>query len=1065
MKPAFRTHLLFLLLASAGWALVPQLPFRLQPSRTLPGLTLAWQWPQTAPELIEQQATSVIEGAMATLAGLRRIRSVSRVGEGRIELRFDPSRDLDLARFEVAARLRQLRASLPEGMSYPRIAPQYPDENAQRPLLTYTLRGDATPAVLYRYAAEQLLPRLARLPGVATVRAHGGQPHAWALCYDPQALTSVGLAPQTLGSAVQAALGQQALGPGQSWQAIPPRPDGSLTPAALRDWPIAFAPTDSAPTLRRLGDLTTLRYEPQPPPAYQRIDGLSAVTLSLRSEPGANQLQVAQAVRAEGVRFSASLPRGYALAVSYDATEFLRAELTQIGWRSALALGLLLLFVGLYRRSWRYLGQMLLSLGLTLGLAALGAYLLGVELHLYSLAGLTLAFGLVIDNSLVMSEHLRQHGDRGVFLALLAATLTTLGALSVVLALEDDLRLRLLDFAQVMALSLLASLAVAWGWWPVVQQAETQSGRNTKKGRSNAQREQFRRGRRVLWWLRGYGRFLRMLRPGRGLWIALGVLGFGLPVFLLPKEVEGWPRYNAVIGSDTYQEEIKPWVDRLLGGSLRLFVQETYPNARYRDPERTALYIQAQLPYGTTIEQMNQTMRPIEQFLGQFAEIDQFQTSIRSSQDARIVVYFTPEGVRSGFPYQLKSEAIREANALAGADWSVYGVGQGFSNAANMGSKSNRITIKGYDYQQLLRHGARLQAELLAETRIQAVFLNGEPRYDYRPHDQLVLDLDPAALARQGQTPQSAWQQVQARSLAPRPLGQVYLAGEYAPLLLISTDSLGSQRWQVMQQPLPVATSSAPGDSLPPLKLARAGRLTREPSSQSIVRVNQEYQLLVEYDFLGPYALGERVQARHVARTNAWLPLGYRAEGGRRYGRWSEAEQQQYGLLLPVLLIMFALCAILLESLRQPLAVLSLVPVSFIGVFLTFYLLGANFDQGGYAALLLLSGISVNAGLYLVNDYNRYRRRYPRRAPLACYLKAVHSKLLPILLTIVSTLLGMIPFVIGEEAPFWYALALGTMGGLICSLLAVLVYVPLGVMLPRDARAGGPSTAWQQFLI
>ena len=566
-----------------------------------------------------------------------------------------------------------------------------------------------------------------------------------------------------------------------------------------------------------------------------------------------------------------------------------------------------------------------------------------------------------------------------------------------------------------------------------------------------------RRVRRVLWWLRGYGRFLRGVRRWRGLWLAAGVLGFGLPVFLLPKEIEGWPRYNAVIGSDTYQEAIKPWVDRLLGGSLRLFVEETFPNARYRDPERTALYIQAQLPYGTTIGQMNQTMRRLELFLAQFEEIDQFQTSIRSSQDARIVVYFTPGGQRSGFPYQLKQQAIREANALAGADWSVYGVGQGFSNAANMGGKGNRITLKGYDYQQLLRYGARLKAELLGETRIQAVFLNGEPRYDYRPHDQLVLALDPPALAGLGQTPQSAWRQVQARSLAPRPLGQVYVGGEYAPLLLRATDRLGSQRWQVMQQPL--AASADGRDSLAYLKLAAVGRLTREPSSQSIVRVNQEYQLLVEYDFLGPYALGQRVQARHVDRANAWLPLGYRAEGGRRYGRWSQEAQQQYGLLLPVLLIMFGLGAILLESLRQPLAVLSLVPVSFIGVFLTFYLLGANFDQGGYAALLLLSGISVNAGLYLVNDYNRYRRRYPRRTPLACYLKAVHSKLMPILLTIVSTLLGMVPFVIGEEEPFWYALALGTMGGLVCSLLAVLVYVPLGVVSQAAERASGRDVA------
>jgi multidrug efflux pump subunit AcrB len=999
-------------------------------------LTLSWQWPQATPALIDQQSTSIIEGAMATIAGLREIRSTSRPGQAQIELGFDPERNMGMARFEVAARLRQLRDRLPLRMTYPHIDQSSPDAQAAGPLLTYTLRGEAPPAVLHRYAEEQMVPLLAQLPGVATVEAYGGQPHAWELQPDAQRLGSQGLSPQALAQSIQGAFTRQVLTPTQTYQALPPQEHGSLTRRQLLDWPIEVSSLDSPLLMRRLGDLMTLRYHPQSPLAYLRINGLSAVTLVIRSESGRNQLQVAKQVDAEVAQMRRSLPPGYTLAVSDDATEFLRQELTQIGWRSGLALGLLLLFVGWYRRSWRYLGQMLLSLWITLGLAALGAYLLGVELHLYSLAGLTLAFGLMIDNSLVMSDHLRQHGDRGVFLALLAATLTTLGALSIVYALEEEVRLHLLDFVQVMALSLLASLAVAWWWWPVVPGTEKTA--RTKRS--------MRRKRRVLKWLHGYGQFLRMVQRRRGLWLLAGGLGFGLPVFLLPREVEGWPRYHLVIGSETYQQEVKPWVDRLLGGSLRLFMEETFPRARYQEPVRTALFVDAKLPYGTTIEQMNETMRPLEHFLGRFSEIDQFQTTIRSSQDARIVVYVTPEGQRNGLPYRLKAQVIQAVNALAGADWSVYGVGQGFSNATNMGSKGHRIVLKGYDYQQLLRHAERLQADLLAETRIQEVFVNGEWRDDYRPHDQLRLQVDTKALALAGQTPQMLWQRVQAYNLAPRPLRHLYLEGEYAPLWLRPRNSLESQRWQVMQQPVALpAAAEGEGRVRSPLKLATVARLTREPTSEAIVRVNQEYQLLLEYDFLGPNELARRVQRRLIDQTNDWLPLGYQVDSGQKLGRWTRKERMQYGLLLPVLLIIFGLCAILLESLRQPLVILSLVPLSFIGTFLVFYWSSANFDQGGYAALLLLSGVSVNAGLYLINDYNRYRHRYPRRTPWACYLKAVHSKLMPILLTILSTLLGMIPFVIGEEAPFWYALALGTMGGLVFSLLAVLVYLPLVV--------------------
>lgn len=1047
MQHRFAILLTFTLLAGIGWALVPRLPFRLQPSQALPALTVSYQWPQAGPELIEQQATSVIEGALATLSDLREVRSTTYPGRGRITLEFDPKRDMDLARFEVSARLRQLRSRLPEGMSFPTIQAQYPDEEADRPLLTYTLSGPAPPDELYRYAEEQLKPALARLPGLARVDLYGDQPYAWELRYDPAQLQALGLTPTELGRLAKQPFAQRSLTPTVQLRALAHGSEGELRRQDLLNWPLRLPTEDSSLLLRRLGDLATLQRQPQPPPAYQRINGLSAVNLLLRSEPQANQLALAEAVRTELDRLSEAFPPGYALRVSYDATTFLREELVKIGSRSALALGLLLLFVLLVSRSWRYLGQIFLSLLATLGLAALGAYFLKLELHLYSLAGLTLSFGLVIDNSLVMSEHLRLHGNRRVFLALLAATLTTLGALSVVYALDEATRLRLVDFALVMGLSLSASLAVAWWLLPAMA------------GRPRRSRRPARSKRALVRALRGYGRFLHLARRGRWLLVVLGVLGFGLPVFLLPEEVEenGWKWYNESLGSTTYQREVKPWIDLILGGSLRLFLEETYPQARYQDPERTALYVRAQLPYGTSIEQMNETIRVIENFLVQFDEIDQFQTTINSSQDARLVILFRDSAERAGFPYRLKSRLISQANSLTGADWSVYGVGRGFSNAIGMGGKNSRIVLKGYNYQQLRRYGERLKAELLQHPRIQEVYLNGKLRYDYRPHDELVLSVDARALATLGSHPQALWEQMRQRNLAPQPLRYAFIDGRYEPLMLRPQSDEAGKRWQVMEGrveslELKVQSSKLEGGKphLSPsegqIKIGEVASLTKEPVNDLIERHNQEYQLLVEYDFIGPTGLQRKVQQRMIEQTNGWLPLGYRAEWMRYRSGWNKEDPKQYGLLIPVLLIILGICAILLESLRQPLAVLSLVPVSFIGVFLTFYLFSVNFDQGGYASFLLLSGISVNAGLYLINDYNAYRRLYPQRSALTCYLKAVRSKLMPILLTTLSTLLGMIPFVIGEAEPFWFALAMGSMGGLVFSLLGVLVYLPLAVV-------------------
>ena len=170
--------------------------------------------------------------------------------------------------------------------------------------------------------------------------------------------------------------------------------------------------------------------------------------------------------------------------------------------------------------------------------------------------------------------------------------------------------------------------------------------------------------------------------------------------------------------------------------------------------------------------------------------------------------------------------------------------------------------------------------------------------------------------------------------------------------------------------------------------------------------------------------------------TNQMLPLGYRAETGGRY-RWSEEdEKEQYLLIFLVVGIIYMICAILLESWVQPLAIIFLIPVSFIGTFLTFYLFEFNFDQGGYAAFLLLSGISVNAGLYLINDFNHFRKQLPGNSFLRPYIKSFHSKIVPVLLTILSTMLGLVPFLTGgENDPFWFSLAVGTMGGLLFRFL------------------------------
>lgn len=115
-------------------------------------------------------------------------------------------------------------------------------------------------------------------------------------------------------------------------------------------------------------------------------------------------------------------------------------------------------------------------------------------------------------------------------------------------------------------------------------------------------------------------------------------------------------------------------------------------------------------------------------------------------------------------------------------------------------------------------------------------------------------------------------------------------------------------------------------------------------------------------------------------------------------------------------------------SLRQPLVIIVMISIWFIGVFLTFSLFGLKFDRGGFASFVLLSGLVVNAGICLINDYNIFRRN-GIRAGLHTYIRAYNRKIVPIMLTVLSTVLGLVPFVVISREPFWFSFAAGAMGG------------------------------------
>ncbi|MDE5610399.1 MAG: efflux RND transporter permease subunit, partial [Odoribacter sp.] len=224
------------------------------------------------------------------------------------------------------------------------------------------------------------------------------------------------------------------------------------------------------------------------------------------------------------------------------------------------------------------------------------------------------------------------------------------------------------------------------------------------------------------------------------------------------------------------------------------------------------------------------------------------------------------------------------------------------------------------------------------------------------------------------------------------------------------------------------------------------GNLTEGQAFENIAKSNQEYEIQVQYDFLGDYMLSNKTKERILKEMNRDMPVGFRVKESNRwsyyYWRGAGGIDKRIWYILLVITIIYFICSVLLESLKQALVVITIAPISFIGCFLGFYFFGLTFNEGGLAAFIMMCGLSVNAILYIINDYNNKVKNGSPRG-LATYLRAYNAKIIPILLTIVSTMLGFIPFLIGEISDFWFSLAVGTMSGLAFSLLVLIGILPV----------------------
>ncbi|HET9581986.1 MAG TPA: efflux RND transporter permease subunit [Gemmatimonadota bacterium] len=1002
-------------LAALGIPSAWRMPVGLLPEVDFPRLEVSTDWPGASPEQVEMWISSPVEAAAHEVGGARSVRSVSWAGRSAVTVEFEPGKDMEFARLELAERLAALATRLPVGSRRPEIEWWVPDALAEAawPLLVYTLAGPVTAGALREYAEQELVPGLSAVRGVGAVEVLGGTRREIRVRLDPERMAALGIELDAVRRALRSDLDLVDAG------GLVRRRDLAFT-VAIVDGPEEIAdlealvvePGSSRGPPVRLGQIARVALTYAEPTELQRLNGDPAVTLDIRPLPGANAIATVDRVRERLGALAGRLPEGYRVVEDHDGSERIRDQVGGLRDRGLASIACVLLVLLAAFRRWPpallVLGTIAASLLVTIDLMALA----GLSLNLLTLAGLAMGIGLIDDNAIVVLEAIeartaalapsrREQGmvvrtaARQVVHPLIAASVTNLIVFVPFLYLQGDLRAYYVPFAMTVGLALLASLGVAFSLVPALAPRVSSPGnpehvtrRAGVPGGAPRLRDLYRRA------------ILRSVAHPRATVAA---------AFLL-LAVSGW----------LFREEV-PQGRTFAGLGDQDFVA-----------------VQITMPPGAGLDRTDEVARRIEARLSGQEQVDRYATRVGPGH-ASIHLAFPDSLTATGEPAAVRERLAAHARTIGGAVVGVYGFGPGFHGAGG-GPPRYGLGLKGYDYRELDRLMGDLAGRLERYPRIRDVDPDRAGHwFDRQRETELVLVPDRSRLAAYGLPVADFVGRVAARTGGGTARGAVTLAGEPVDLSL-AMSRVGEPDVEALLD----LTLEAPTGT--PLRVADVGRVRGRSTTGAIVREDQQYQRIVTYEFRGPRKLGDRVRDGVVAATA--LPPGFELETGRSFWEYEEGEKAELALVVALAVaLVYMVTAALFESLRAPLVVLGAVPLALIGVFLLHVHTRETFTRESWIGVVMMAGIVVNNAILVVDRIGTLRRggEGPALGLQEAAVRGTLDRVRPILMTTGTTVLGLLPLVLfGEPGTqgLWRTLALATMGGLVASTLLVLVTLP-----------------------
>ena len=1018
------TGLIFVAVIILGLFSLTRLPIDQMPEMDPPYVTVMTTYAGANASDIETNITKILENSLNSVDGLKNITSTSKDNISVVTLEFEWGSDIDEALNDIRSYVDLIYDNLPDGVSRPMILKL---NSSAMPVMIYGFTAKESYSGLDRILEDNVVNELNRIDGIGNITVSGAPERYVYIDLDPKQLDAYGIPLELVGQAISAnnldlASGTVKMGKEQYQMRVKGE---YIESSEIADIAVTTTVTGKQVFVR---DLATVRDTIKDLSLDEKIDSRDGARLIITKQTGANTVEIARQVRAKMAEIQKTLPPDIETTLVRDGSEEIVNAINGLAESIFYALLFVVLVVLIFLGNWR--ATIIIGLTIPISLVTSFIYLLLADssINIISLASLTVAIGMVVDDAIVVLENISKHIDRGenpreaaicatneVWTSVIATTLVLVAVFVPLTMLPGMIGIFMKELGWIITIVVCVSTTAAITLIPMLssKMLKEKPFFLTKEARLEAEAKKKKKlftfdktiGRVFGAIERGYANLLRFCLRHK-----LPTLLIFLALFI----VSLIPVMGGKIGMDFMKEQ-----------------------------DNGQISVSAELQRGTRIEETLKTARHMEDDIRAILGDDLLvlSTSAGSNDDAGFAALFNSTtnnkisiSIRATKKFQRERTIFQMQEELRRCfaeypEIVTYQVNQG---GMMMGGSNNSLAIEIYGYDFDLTTNFTQDLKKRIEQNVPGARDTKISRDEDRP--ELKITFDKQKLALHGLNGSTVAMYVRNR-VNGMSAGYLKEDGEEYNIVVRLREEYRSSISDIEQMSIPTATGKV-------IKLEELAKVEEYWCPPTIERKNrQRYLTLTVMPF--NTSLGELAQNVQKEIDQMNIPQGVHYALAGSYEDQQDSTSDMFMLSLLIMMLVYIVMASQFESFGKPAIIMFSIPFALTGVILALLVTGENLDMVGMLGIVLLIGIVVKNGIVLVDYINLLRERdVPLYEAIAL---SGQSRMRPVMMTALTTILGMIPMATStsEGSEIWTTMGIVVIGGLLISTLVTLIVVPV----------------------